>query len=889
MACGGDTTIKVVNEDPAVVFLRPQNGTGFDPINPVSICLQITDEDVLENLTITVESDIDGILAASAADLTPCDGGNAGLEVLLSDTLHTLTATAIDTWGQTATQSVSIEPTEDVPPTCSWISPENDALIDQNTVISFEAHVDDENQDPSTLLVNVDSDLDDSLWSGAPSSEGNVVFSTTDLTPGSHSIQLSVQDSRGHLTLCPLTLEINPCLDDDLDGWTTCDGDCDDDDGTVWPGAEEVVDGKDNDCDGIADEGTDLYDDDGDGWTEFGGDCDDTDSSIHPGATEIYYDGVDQNCDGKSDYDKDEDGHDSDAYSGTDCDDDDRTLNPDAIESYYDGIDQNCDGKSDYDKDGDGYDSNAYSGTDCNDSVYTINPGATEIWYDGTDQNCDGKSDYDKDGDGYDSDAYTGNDCNDSVSAINPGATEIYYDGIDQNCDGKNDYDQDEDGYLADTHGGSDCDDLSKGISPGAIETYYDGIDQNCDGKSDYDKDEDGYDSDAYSGTDCDDEDRTLNPGAIESYYDGIDQNCDGKSDYDKDEDGYDSNAYSGTDCNDSVYTINPGAPEIWYDGTDQNCDGKSDYDKDGDGYLYDVYGGSDCNDSDTAISPVATEVWYDGVDQNCDGRSDYDQDGDGFDSDAYSGTDCDDTNYNINPTATEGWYDGIDQDCDGESDYDQDKDGEDSDLHGGTDCDDLLDTVNSLSTEVRDGLDNDCDNYCDEGLLAAGDLVITEFLKDPDAVSDTYGEWLEIYNTTGTDITLCQGWTLEDDDTDSANIVSEVLIPAGEYTVFVKNEDMTLNGGVLADYEHGTGYILANGADEIVLLFNDPVDGLFEMSRVDYLDGPGWPDARGKSISLDPDFYSETDNDDVTNWCHGTSTFGDGDVGTPGADNDEC
>ena len=103
-ACGGDTTIKVVDEDPVVVFLRPQDGTGFDPLVPVSVCLQITDEDGLENLTITVESDIDGILAASAGDLTPCDGGNAGLEVLLSGAFHTLTATAVDTRGQTGTQ-----------------------------------------------------------------------------------------------------------------------------------------------------------------------------------------------------------------------------------------------------------------------------------------------------------------------------------------------------------------------------------------------------------------------------------------------------------------------------------------------------------------------------------------------------------------------------------------------------------------------------------------------------------------------------------------------------------------------------------------------------------------------------------------------------------------
>ncbi|RME25345.1 MAG: LamG domain-containing protein, partial [Deltaproteobacteria bacterium] len=52
-----------------------------------------------------------------------------------------------------------------------------------------------------------------------------------------------------------------------------------------------------------------CFDFDGDGATPDDGDCDDTDPSIHPGATETWYDGVDQDCDGESDYDADGDGH----------------------------------------------------------------------------------------------------------------------------------------------------------------------------------------------------------------------------------------------------------------------------------------------------------------------------------------------------------------------------------------------------------------------------------------------------------------------------------------------------------------------------------------------------------------------------------------------------
>ena len=103
------------------------------------------------------------------------------------------------------------------------------------------------------------------------------------------------------------------------DGYVTDNTDCNDTNAAVNPGATEVCNGIDDDCDGQIDEGvkTTYYGDaDGDGYgdpantteacsapagyVENDGDCDDTDSAVNPGATEVC-NGIDDNCDGQID------------------------------------------------------------------------------------------------------------------------------------------------------------------------------------------------------------------------------------------------------------------------------------------------------------------------------------------------------------------------------------------------------------------------------------------------------------------------------------------------------------------------------------------------------------------------------------------------------------
>jgi hypothetical protein len=84
-------------------------------------------------------------------------------------------------------------------------------------------------------------------------------------------------------------------------GAVTDDTDCDDSNAVVNPGAPEICDGLDNDCDNATDED---FDEDGDGHAPIGAcdagdDCDDTNPEVFPGAPELCNDTIDNDCDGK--------------------------------------------------------------------------------------------------------------------------------------------------------------------------------------------------------------------------------------------------------------------------------------------------------------------------------------------------------------------------------------------------------------------------------------------------------------------------------------------------------------------------------------------------------------------------------------------------------------
>ena len=243
-------------------------------------------------------------------------------------------------------------------------------------------------------------------------------------------------------------------LDSDSDGFSTCNGDCNDLSASSFPGAPELCDGLDNDCNGMDDVlGFDRSetDDDGDGQTECGGDCDDLNASRYSGSPEIC-DGIDNNCNGLDDagnpgvggQEVDNDGDFQSECQG-DCDDTNPNRRTGQAE-VCDGIDNDCNGLDDAgnpgvggqeaDNDGDGQ---SECQGDCDDTNPGNFTGNTEVC-DGFDNDCNGQDDFlgfngsetDNDGDIL---SECQGDCNDSNSSIFLGAPESC-DGVDSDCDG---------------------------------------------------------------------------------------------------------------------------------------------------------------------------------------------------------------------------------------------------------------------------------------------------------------------------------------------------------------------------------------------------------------------------------------------------------------------
>ena len=560
-------------------------------------------------------------------------------------------------------------------------------------------------------------------------------------------------------------------------------------------------------------------------------DCNDGDGTIYPGAYETPLDGTDSDCDLAElcyvDGDLDGDGNDDMTLGNSsvldctgpgfspnadDCDDTNDTINDDGTELVADGIDQDCDGFDDcyLDFDGDTF----------GDEVLTIGGSSLDCSNAGESPN--------------------NRDCNDNDSDINPYGNDIVGDFVDQDCDGQLECWTDDDGDgvggqlvsatgfdgTCDPYDGryfsvaaTDCDDADDSIFPSAPESPADNTDSDCDGFEDCytDGDNDTFGNDAGAITpsavfsclasgvspntlDCDDGDNSINPNGTEGKNDGVDQDCDGfevcPEDDDDDTYGHPTNTALGPlnclgagvsanllDCDDNRDDVSPAASEAPDDNLDQDCDGFEDCYIDGD---LDGYGNPsgtlgetsvfscitpgfssdtlDCDDSRDDVNPMAAEQAADDLDQNCDDQelcyTDSDEDTFGV-----SGTgtascggscvdaclqvgwsentdDCDDSRSSVYPGAEELIANGRDNDCDGFElcyiDSDQDAHGNDA---GATDfstdvtctaagysaiigdCDETNPLIHDDAYDVPDnGIDENCDGADQEGCFIDSD-----------------------------------------------------------------------------------------------------------------------------------------------------------------------
>ena len=167
--------------------------------------------------------------------------------------------------------------------------------------------------------------------------------------------------------------------------------------------------------------------------------------------------------------------------------------------------------------------------------------------------------------------------------------------------------------------------------------------------------------------------------------------------------------------------------------------------------------------------------------------------------------------------------------------------------------------------------MDTTTSSYSSSGALA---VILSEVMVNPNALSDEAGEWIELYNTGLTTVSLYL-WQITDNAQTHIISVPNLSILPGQYLVLTRSSQVSFSPA----YVYGTDISLSNTSDFIELRDNA---GNF-VDRIDYTSS-AWPMGDGSSMSLKRPFM---DNSYSTNWCKESTTFGSGpllDKGTPGS-----
>lgn len=156
-----------------------------------------------------------------------------------------------------------------------------------------------------------------------------------------------------------------------------------------------------------------------------------------------------------------------------------------------------------------------------------------------------------------------------------------------------------------------------------------------------------------------------------------------------------------------------------------------------------------------------------------------------------------------------------------------------------------------------------------------AADVTITEWMANPDVVSDTDAEWFEVHFASAVDLNGLQLGKIVGPPPTVITTLSDAAclsIPADTYVVFGRDADILLNGG-LPDTNFFLGNIsLVNGSGSIFVAIGDVI-----LSTIDYVGS-----AAGASTQVDTGGLC----------CEGTDLYGpigNDNLGTPGGANNVC
>jgi hypothetical protein len=155
------------------------------------------------------------------------------------------------------------------------------------------------------------------------------------------------------------------------------------------------------------------------------------------------------------------------------------------------------------------------------------------------------------------------------------------------------------------------------------------------------------------------------------------------------------------------------------------------------------------------------------------------------------------------------------------------------------------------------------------------GDLIITELMIDPKALSDAEGEWIEVYNASDSTLELrdCQ---LDDGD-ETLHAIPTVQVESGAFFTIAREADPGFRADLIVPLS------LTNSADSVAI-----VCGGSEIDRVSYDKAAEFAIKAGVSLALDPEQFDAHSNDAASAWCVGTDAYAM-DLGSPGHANASC